>query len=95
MQNDRDVSNITHKYAESNGTIKIIDMACPSRECPEFKGIVRADLYGGWVFKPLAEERTEVTRILRLDPKGKVPEMVKKKLGTKNQIRQIAKMCVS
>ena len=84
----RDIVAVLHAFLADDGTGYIIEKSVEVPEGPEVEGFVRAEMFAGFILEPIDDENTTVTRVARIDPKGQIPDMVKKKLGKENMIKR-------
>ena len=84
----RDVVSVLHGFLADDGTGYVVEKSVDVPEGPVTEGYVRAEMFAGFILEPIDDENTTVTRIARLDPKGQIPDVVKKKLGKENMIKR-------
>jgi diazepam-binding inhibitor (GABA receptor modulator, acyl-CoA-binding protein) len=85
----RDFYNLIHWRVEDSGTILFIGGSLESTTCPPKRGLVRGELViGGWVLRPVnGGNATEVSYVVNLDLKGKIPSIIVNQIVTKQPMQ--------
>eukprot|EP00762_Andalucia_godoyi_P007836 ANDGO_01771.mRNA.1 Steroidogenic acute regulatory-like protein 1 len=82
---------VTGRYVKKmeDGSWVIVAVSTTHASAPEVKGVVRADTkQSGWVFRPSPEDpnKTFVTSVTAVDPKGWIPAPVVNAVAVKNPL---------
>ena len=89
MMDDRDFCQVLHFFKESSGTIVMVDASVEHSAIPAVKKCVRADMTQAFFIEPIDDNNCRVTRVVRVDPRGNVPNALKAKAGKNNSIAKI------
>ena len=84
----RDAVTVLHAFLSDDGTGYIVEKSVDVPEGPIFEGYVRAETFASFILEPIDDENTKVTRLASLDPKGHIPDVIKRKIGKENMIKR-------
>ena len=92
MMDDRDFCQVLHTFKQSDGTFVVVDASVEHSSVPAVKKCVRGDMTQVFFVEPIDEGNCRVTRVVRADPKGNVPNAMKGKVGKNNSIPKVLEL---